>query len=153
MIFRKAEYKDAKILNNFLTLLIKDEKQYDSGIDENFTVTNMYENYIEDESKFIMVAEEENKIVGYLYGKIEKNDETYKYKVAKLDALYIDISYRHRGIAKTLIMEFKKWARLKLVDKIEVNVWSKNIDAKSLYEKANFKTVSETMVILCEKEK
>ena len=39
MIIRKAEYKDVKTLNNFLTLLIRDERQYDLGIDENFVVT------------------------------------------------------------------------------------------------------------------
>lgn len=56
MNIRKANYNDVKILNEFLTLLIRDERQYDLGIDENFVVTNMYENYIEDPNKLIIVA-------------------------------------------------------------------------------------------------
>ncbi len=30
MIIRKADYDDVKILNKFLTFLIRDERQYDS---------------------------------------------------------------------------------------------------------------------------
>ncbi len=145
MIIRKADYKDVKILNNFLTLLIKDEGKYDVGIDENFVVTNMYENYIEDANKLIIVAEENSQVVGYLYGMIKPNDETYKYVVAKLDALYIEENYRNRGFATALIEHFKKWAKGKNAFKIEVNVWSNNTSAKHLYEKNKFKTTSETL--------
>ena len=147
MIIRKANYDDAKILNNFLTLLIRDERQYDPGIDENFTVTNMYENYIEDSNKLLIVAEENNQIIGYLYGIIKPIDDTYKYIIAKLDALYVDNNYRNKGIAAALIEYFKKWAISKNAHKIEVKVWSNNIKAKSLYEKSNFKTTSETLTI------
>ena len=83
MVIRKADYNDVKILNNFLTLLIKDERQYDLGINENFVVTNMYENYIEDPNKLIIVATENNEVVGYLYGILEPSDDTYKYVVTK----------------------------------------------------------------------
>ncbi len=147
MIIRKANYNDVKILNNFLTLLIQDERQYDLGIDENFIVTNMYENYIEDSNKLIAVAEENNEIIGYLYGIIKPKDNTYQYIIAKLDALYVDNNYRNQGIATSLIEYFKKWAISKNAHKIEVNVWSNNIKAKRLYEKANFKTTSETLTI------
>lgn len=147
MIIRKAGYDDVKILNKFLTLLIRDERQYDLGINENFIVTNMYENYIEDSNKLIIVAEENNEIVGYLYGIIKPNDDTYKYIIAKLDALYIDNNYRNKGIATSLIEHFKKWSVSKNAHKIEVNVWSNNIKAKRLYEKIKFKTTSETLTI------
>ena len=147
MIIRKAEYKDVETLNNFLTFLIRDERQYDLGIDENFVVTNMYENYIEDPSKLIIVAEENKKIIGYLYGIIKPNDETYKYIIAKLDALYIDSNFRNKGIATSLIEYFKKWTKTQNVNKIEVNVWSNNTKAKSLYEKNGFQTTSETLTM------
>ncbi len=147
MNIRKANYDDVKILNEFLTLLIRDERQYDPGIDENFTVTNMYENYIEDSNKLLIVAEENAQVVGYLYGIIKPVDDTYKYIIAKLDALYIDNNYRNKKIATSLIEYFKKWAISKNADKIEVNVWSNNIKAKRLYEKCNFKTTSETLTI------
>ncbi len=147
MTIRKATYNDVKTLNEFLTLLIRDERQYDLGINENFIVTNMYENYIEDSNKLIIIAEENNEIVGYLYGIIIPNNATYKYQIAKLDALYITNNYRNMGIATSLIEYFKNWAIAKKVYKIEVNVWSNNIKAKNLYVKNNFKTTKETLTI------
>ncbi len=147
MIIRKANQKDVKTLNDFLTQLIQDERQYDPGINENFVVTNMYENYIDDTSKLIIVAEENQQVVGYLYGIIKPTDDTYKYPVAKLDALYVSKTHRNKKIATSLIEYFKKWAIEKQVHKIEVSVWSKNENAKHLYEKANFKTTSETLTI------
>ncbi len=145
LIIRKANYDDVKTINNFLTLLIRDERQYDSGINENFVVTNMYENYIGDSHKLIIVALENDKIVGYLYGLIKPADETYKYIVAKLDALYVDNNYRHKNIATSLIEYFKKWALEKEAHKIEVSVCYDNVKAKHLYEKNNFKVTSETL--------
>lgn len=147
MEIRKAKYDDTKTLNHFLTLLIRDEKKYDAGIDENFVVTDMYENYIEDETKLLIVAVENDTIIGYLYGNIEDIDSTYKYVVATLDALYVLENYRGQGVAKTLISHFKKWAMLKNAKRLKVNVWSKNIKAKNLYEQLGFKTASETLTI------
>ena len=147
MIVRKANYDDVKILNQFLTLLIQDERQYDTSIDENFVVTNMYENYIEDARRLILVAEEDENIVGYLYGYLQVEYEVDAYKIAKLDALYVDCNYRHYGIATSLIEYFKKWAISKNAHKIEVNVWSNNVKAKNLYEKVNFKTTSEILTM------
>lgn len=151
MDIRKANYKDVKQLNWFLTLLIKDEKQYDDEIDENFVVTNMYENYIEDENRCILVAEEKQNLVGYLYGYLcEERDctkEKSTYKIAKLDALYVTTNYRQKGIGNTLIKNFKKWAILKKVDGVEVNVCSKNIKAKNLYQKNDFVSMKETLIM------
>ena len=93
MIIRKAVKEDAQTLDYLLTLLIQDEQKYDDNIDENFTVQHFYENYIDDFHKYIIVAEEENKIIGYLYG-YQKKDESLHNKVAVLDALYVEEKYR-----------------------------------------------------------
>ena len=144
MTIRKASYDDINTLNYFLTLLIRDEKQYDDTIDENFTVTNMYENYIYDLNRLILVAEDDNNnIIGYIYGYIT-NDEVSK-RTAVLDALYVESEYRNKGIADKLINYFKKWVSDNNIDIIDVNVCSNNIKAKNLYKKHNFKTIKETM--------
>ena len=48
MEVRKIKKEEASIVDNLLTLLIRDEKQYDDNIDINFKVTNFYQNYIDD---------------------------------------------------------------------------------------------------------
>ena len=144
MKIRKSEMSDVNKLNSLLTLLIRDEKQYDDTIDENFTVTNMYENYIYDLNRLILVAEDDNNnIIGYIYGYIT-NDEVSK-RTAVLDALYVESEYRNKGIADKLINYFKKWVSDNNIDIIDVNVCSNNIKAKNLYKKHNFKTIKETM--------
>lgn len=146
MIIRKASKEDAKELNWLLTLLIRDEKQYDDTIDENFVVTNMYENYIDDQNRCIKVAEENNKIVGYIYGYFKESDPTSINKMAVLDALYIDENFRKKGIANHLINEFKEWCIKNNVDTIEVGVCSQNTKAKQLYNKHDFITTREIMI-------
>ena len=143
MIIRKAETKDVKELNWLLTLLIRDEKKYDSSINEDFEVKNMYENYVNDLDKCLLVAEDNNIIVGYLYGKIIESDDTSNSNAALLDALYIDHDYRKKGIGNNLIDAFKKWSNNKGVEKILVNVWTNNTIAQKLYEKNGFSTVNE----------
>ena len=143
MKIRKAQMSDADKLNKLLTLLIRDEKQYDDTIDENFTVTNMYENYIYDLNRLILVVEENNNIIGYLYGYI--NDDKVSLKSAKLDALYIEKEYRNKGIAEKLINYFKKWVSDNGIEIIEVDVCSNNIKAKNLYKKHKFNVIKETL--------
>ena len=144
MIIRKAVDSDANKLNELLTKLILDEKQYDDSIDETFVVINMYENYINDETKFIEVVEENNEIVGYLYGMLLK-DPTSKTKKSVLDALYIESNYRKKGLGEKLINDFKTWCKEQKVDKINVKVCAKNINAKKLYNKMGFLKISETL--------
>lgn len=147
MNIRKAELKDAKQLNHLLTLLIQDERKYDESIDESFVVTSMYEHYIEDNSRFIIVAEDNDKIIGYLYGYIKNEDPTLTTKESLLDALYIDLEYRNQGIANKFIEEFKKWSKDNNVNSIEVGVCSENTNAKNLYNKHGFKTTKETLIL------
>ncbi|MCH5167177.1 MAG: GNAT family N-acetyltransferase [Erysipelotrichales bacterium] len=147
MNIRKAHLEDAKHLNDLLTLLIQDEKQYDDSINENFIVKDFYEHYVEDKNRCILVALDENKIVGYLYGYIKSVDPTINNKTSVLDALYVDNSFRDKGIANELIENFKHWSKENKVNSIEVSVCSNNIKAKNLYNKHGFQTIKETLIL------
>ena len=144
MLYRKALMKDAKYLDNLLTKLIQDERQYDNSIDENFIVTDFYQNYIEDNTKFLYLAEDNTEIIGYIYGFFKK-DDTNENNIAYLDALFIKSDYRNQGIANKLIKEFKTWAIDNNCTNMEVNVCSQNIKAKNLYLKNNFYNIKETL--------
>ena len=145
MKIREAQMEDAPRLNFLLTLLIRDEKQYDESINENFVVTNMYENFINDPKRILLVAEEDEKIVGYLYGYIIESDEVQTETIAKLDALFVEEEHRRMGAAENLIDHFKVWVINHNITGMVVNVCSANYKAKSLYRKKGFKTTKETM--------
>ena len=145
MEIRKAKREDAQELNYLLTLLIRDEGNYDKNIDMNFEVTNMYENYIDDDKSIILVALIDEQIIGYIYGFIKEKDETCINDIGILDALYVSDAYRRKGVADALIEEFKKWAIKSHLKEIEVNVLVANTKAHNLYLKNNFSPVKETM--------
>ena len=112
---RKASVVDAKELNYLLTLLIKDEKQYDNNINDSFVITKYYEDLLQSDACISLVAEINNKIIGYLYGYIKNDEDTCIELTSKLDALYIKEEYRGQGISKSLINEFKSWSKSKNV--------------------------------------
>ena len=144
MVFRKALMKDAKELDNLLTMLIQDERQYNDNISENFVVNYFYQNYIDDNTKFLYLAEDNNKIIGYIYGYFTKDDIDIN-KTSYLDALFVKDEYRNQGIAHNLIQEFKKWALENKCHNMEVRVCSNNSNAKNLYLKNDFHSFKETL--------
>jgi len=142
---RKAKNEDVSILNNFLTLLIHDEKKYDSNINLNYVVNSYYENFISDDKNCLLVALKEEEIIGYLFGYLEDNGDVLIDKVTKLDALFVSTEFRKLGIAKYLINEFKKWSIEIGARYIEVNVCNGNTKAISLYKKEGFREIKTTL--------
>lgn len=143
----KAKERDALRMNELLTKLIQDERQYDKNIDENFVVESFYEHYVDDKSKCLLVAKnDEDIIIGYLYGYIKTLEGGEKpHKEARLDALYVEDEYRKNHIAKELIKQFKVWAKENKVASLEVDVCANNMKAYNLYLKSGFREIKKTL--------
>lgn len=142
---RKAKISDVKVINNFLTRLIHDEKKYDNNINEICIVNNFYENIVENPKSCILIAEINDKIIGYLYGFIQNNGDTCINIVTQIDAIFIDEDYRKIGVGNTLIEEFKKWSKQQNAKYIELKVCNNNDIAISLYRKKGFKDFKTIM--------
>ena len=127
MTYRKATKKDAKQLDSLLTKLIEDEREYDPNL-EIIIVRDFYINYINDDTKYLYLCEEDNKIVGYTY--LIKNENNIK-----IDSLYVEKEYRNKGIATNLINEAINYAKLNNKNCITLNVLENNLKAKKLYYK------------------
>ena len=127
MIFRKPKLEDASKLDDLLTKLILDEKNYDPNV-ELVNVKDFYINYIEDPTKYFELCEDNNNIVGYIYCIID-ND------TSKIDALFIDELYRNKKIATTLIDNFINYCKNNSIKEVTINVLENNIKAKNLYSK------------------
>lgn len=127
MIFRKPKLQESSKLDNLLTKLILDERNYDPSV-EIVNVKDFYINYIDDPTKYFEICEDTNEIVGYIYCKLDNEK-------AKIDALYIEESYRNKKIATTLIENFIKYCKNNNINEITINVLENNIKAKNLYLK------------------
>lgn len=144
---RYATLSDTKIVNEFLTRLIKDEKQYDENINEKCTVFSLYENLILNENNCILVAESNNNLVGYLYGYMQDTGDAYLFPIAQLEAMFVDETIRKQGVGNALIKEFKKWATNKKAKYIELKVCNDNKSAIALYTNNGFTNVKSIMSV------
>lgn len=148
---RRANNDDIKVLNAFLTSLIRDEKKYDKNINEDIVINYFYETIIDKEDHYLLVADVDNKLVGYLYGYIENSGNVYIDKVSVIDALFVMEEYRGNGIANMLIDEFKKVSKDNNVRYIEIKVCNENEKASSLYNKCGFKDIKRILQVDLEK--
>ena len=127
MVFRKAKKNDCKKLDDMLTKLIIDERNYDPDCEMMFVI-DYYINFVDDKTKYLYLAEEEGNIVGYIYVKMEDNK-------ALIDALYVDENYRNKGIASRLIEDAISYVKKRKISIVTIKLLSNNIKAKNLYLK------------------
>mgnify|MGYP000195326799 FL=1 len=73
MIVKANSIEDCKICDNFLTLLIQDERKYDNTIDEKFVVVvkDYFINMINNQN-ILLLYKKENKPMGYIFAKKNK---------------------------------------------------------------------------------
>ena len=136
MIVKVNNINDCNICDEFLTLLIQDERKYDNTIDENFVVSNYFINMINGQN-ILLLYKKENKPIGYIFAK--KIDDKYL-----IDGLYVDINFRNKGIATKLIKEIIREIYLLGDYEIFINVLKKNKVAVNLYNKLGFNTKDDT---------
>lgn len=130
MIIKVNSIDDCKICDNFLTLLIQDERKYDTTIDENFVVKDYFINMINNQN-ILLLYKNENNPIGYIFAK--KIDNKYL-----IDGLYVDINFRNKGIATKLIKVIIKEIYSLGDYKIFINVLKKNKVAVNLYKNIGF---------------
>ena len=130
MIIKVNSIDDCKICDNFLTLLIQDERKYDNTIDEKFVVKDYFINMINNQN-ILLLYKNENKPIGYIFAK--KIDDKYL-----IDGLYIDVIFRNKGIATKLIKVIIKEIYSLGNYKIFINVLKKNKVAVNLYKNIGF---------------
>lgn len=147
VLIKKATINDVDIANQYLTKLIRDEKQYDKNINENCVVNSFYENVINNENSIVLLAFCKNVAIGYLYGYVKNNGDAYLDKVSQLEAMYVDNEYRHMGVGNCLINQFKNWSKNKGVRFIDINVCKDNINAIMLYQKNDFNVNKYSMTL------
>ena len=130
MIVKANNINDCNVCDEFLTLLIQDERKFDNTIDENFVVSNYFINMLNGQN-ILLLYKKENTPIGYIFAK-KIND---KYLI---DGLYIDINFRNNGIATKLIKEIIREIYLFGDYEIFINVLKKNKVAVNLYKNNDF---------------
>lgn len=128
--------------DKLLTKLICDEKKYNEFLEENFVVKDYFKNIIQNDKNILLCYEENKKVIGYVFFKYQKNENSTGYLV---DGLYVLEEYRNRGIAKKLLNEGFKKITNERKNFVDINVMYKNKIAIKLYESLGFEIFSIRM--------
>lgn len=143
IIIRKVKPEDARQYLNLVNLVwrvaykhIFPEEVFverESLIEERIKTFN--ENFYNDNSKLVYVAEHNNKIVGVIMGRIDSGYEYFdEMGYADLEALYIHPDYQGLGIASKFKKIFISWAKENGATKFVVGVLKDNAKARKVYE-------------------
>lgn len=94
------------------------------------------------ENTLILIAELEDKPVGYALGRIFEEDKTADNGTGRMglfDELFVDGTVRGLGVGRKLLDEIIKWMKKKEISRIKLHAYSWNNNAKRLYKKNGFK--------------
>ena len=140
---RKAKIEDFKEIQRLNYLLFKKEfDEYEHTLNIKWPYTKKAKEYFRDSIKnsCTLVYEEDNKIVGYMIGRLRKKPAHRNNIVfVELDNMYIEKEYRGRGVGKKMVKMLEKWAEKKGANKLKVGAFVGNDGGMKFYKKLGFK--------------
>ena len=150
LVIRKAKLEEVEIIQNLNNDLINYEMKegFDNYV-KDCALSNESRKYFLDliKNQFVVVAEVEGEIVGYLAGSIYK-DLSYVYYeglTAEANNMFVKEKYRAYGIGSKLMNAFVGWSKVQNAKRIMVTASSKNERTIKFYNKMGFKDVNLTL--------
>ena len=147
---RKATLQDLTSIQELNNKLFKLEYQnFDDTLKVGWPFEKDGKDYFENmiNNEIVFVAEDEEKVVGYLAGSICEEISYITENFAELDNMYIDDEYRRFGIGTLLINSFKEYCKEKNIQNIKVTASAKNNRAIQFYIKNGFEDYNVTLKI------
>ena len=144
MKIRKATIKDFNVLLKLKLESKEEERRFSEELIPIKKAKQHYKEYLRNDLKsewrVIFIAEENNKMVGLIVGKIYRTLRVAGYiRCGYISNLYVKKGFRKRGIAQKLIKELVGWFKRKKAKKVTLDLYEKNIKAINLYQKLKFK--------------
>lgn len=143
---RSASLDDLPTLLRFEQGIITAERPFDPTL-----VPGEFHYYdlaarIRDPDAEVVVAEDNGKVVagGSAIIKEGNNYNTF-HTYAFLGFMYVEPSYRGRGLNRLIIERLVEWSHLKGLKEIRLHVYSDNLNAIHAYEKVGFKKILTEM--------
>lgn len=155
LVVRPAETKDIDIIHELDMESVKFHKKFDR---EFYHISDKWWKVKKDSqikalknpTNLILVAEEDKKIIAYIWGIIYKMT---KFNVGKIQEIVVTSKHRRRGVAIKLVKRILEFFKSKkcIVSEVEVNV--RNEHAMKLYEMMGFVKKNCSMRLKLDKSK
>lgn len=144
-IIKVNTIQECKQCDHLLESLIKYESSIDDKIKANTIISNFYERTLGKEDSIIYACKEENDLCGFVMACVSKNT-AFVFPIINIIDIYIDESYRGKGIGKKLMKQVEAWANEKYNQfMIELNCISNNAKAIDFYKELGYSEVRLTM--------
>lgn len=147
MITREATEQDLEILLEFEQGVVSAERPFNSTLIEG--KINYYDlnNLMQSPDALLLVAEDQNEIIGSGYALIKKSEKDYnRFKeYAYLGFMYVSPEHRGKGVNRVITDELVNWAKSRNISEVRLDVYSENESAIKAYEKAGFEPLLLTM--------
>lgn len=144
MKIRKAKLKDIPIIVKLAIDLVKYHEKFDKYFEPVKNVKSVYSKYFKNciysTKKKLLVALDEDRIIGYALGEISVRSPVFKKnKIGIINDMLIIKEYRRKKIANSFLKELFDWFNSKKIKNIELTVHSNNPNAISAWKKYGFK--------------
>lgn len=145
-IIRPATNTDLPKLAEFLQSLVDAERPFDSTLKEGAIFYYDIQELIEDKAAEVLVAENDNQIIGCGYAQIRTAKAYEKHELfGYLGFMFVHPEFRGKGINNLLLGDLKKWVLSQGITEVRLEVYHDNEAAVKAYEKAGFKKLLTTM--------
>ena len=142
MVIRRATIDDFNSVLELQLQLEDAECVFDNNLVKHFYSTERglekLKKRFENEDVVILVAEEDNRIIGFMDGSIPTNEPWYIEPIAHIGHICVDKDNRRRGIATELLDTFIDIAKSRNFKSVRLNAFPKNEPAISFYTKKGF---------------
>jgi len=112
-------------------------------------VSKWFETLIEDNNTQLYVAKNNINILGYLINQIIKrpsNPFMLQQYFAYIDHVCVSSEHRGKGIGRKLMSTAIDFAKVNEISRLELDVWTENINAINAYKKIGFKASREKLI-------
>ena len=145
---RQAKESDWQSIQALNVEVFENSKQWDSYLNlaDPYTPESVvgYKKNTTDSETFCMIAEIDDKPVGYLVG----TQSNYSYRTNKrgeINHMGVSPSYRSHGVGTVLINAFKEWCKARGLTHIAANTYFKDEKARHFYEKNGLMPIDVTL--------
>jgi len=136
------------IIHRLVCLLVRHLLQLSKNIKlsskrERDTVAWIKEKLSKEDGAKLIVAVEDDKVLGYAFGWIDKHDKRfYKYDIGYFSDCFVDEKYRGEDVGEKLAKAMVKWFKSKGLKEVRLAVYFDN-PAKDFWDKLGFKEFYE----------
>lgn len=137
----KLSVRNAELVDSESIAELSNQLGYHS---ENSVIQKRLAEIIENEDNYVLVAVENEKIVGWIHGFYSRRVESDSF--VEIGGLVVDENCRNKGIGKILVEEIIKWSDLKECKKVRVRCNTIRKDTHIFYQKIGFEVNKEQKI-------